>query len=83
MLRYYEIASRDEQAAPFHVRATGYQHAATIGARRLYGRKSGLCARQVTGNAGMSGYWQAYLPVPQRHGGGLTSYGCNYHVRAL
>ena len=75
--RYYRIESRDATRAPFRVRAESYEHAAKVGSRRLHGHTRGLQAVRVTGARGMSGYWQAYLPCPT---GGLTSYGCNFHV---
>ena len=74
----YLVTSRNETIRPFRVHAHSYQHAAEIAARRLHGRKRGLVAVRVTGDAGLSGYWQAYVPVT--HGTGLTSWGRNYHV---
>lgn len=73
----YRIALRSETREPFMVRAEGYEHAAQIAARRLYGRKRGLLAVRVTGDHGMSGYFQAYLPCTT---GGLSSHGRNFHV---
>lgn len=63
----------------FRVKAENYTSAATKAARRLYGRKA--TARRTTGDLGMSGYFQAYEPVAQRLGGGLSSIGDPFHVR--
>jgi hypothetical protein len=73
----YRITSRAETIDPFRVRAEGYEHAAQIAARRLYGRKAGMQAVRVTGDQGKGGYFQAYLPCKTR---GLSSYGRNFHV---
>jgi hypothetical protein len=75
---YYRIESRDERRGPFMVRAESYDHAAQIGARGLYGRLKGLWATRVTGDAGKSGYSQAYLPVEQNCS---SSHGRNFHVQ--
>lgn len=40
--QYYQIDSRTESMIPFTVRATGYQHAARIAARRLHGHTGGF-----------------------------------------
>jgi len=74
---FYRITSRAETIAPFRVRAEGHQQAAQNAARHLYGRKRGLLAVRVTGDHGMSGYFQAYLPCTT---GGLSSHGRNFHV---
>ena len=76
----YQIESRNPAIDPFTVRATSYEDAAQIGARRLEGRKRGLFAQRVTGDTGKSGYFQAYLPCKT---GGSSSYGRNFHVREL
>jgi hypothetical protein len=76
--RQYRIESRADTVEPFEVRAASLEHAAQIAARRLNGRKRGLHAIRVTGDPGMSGYWQAYVPV--KHGG-ASSWGRNFHVR--
>ena len=76
----YSIASRAQTVEPFCVLAESFEHAAQIGARRLHGRKRGLQGIRVTGDAGKSGYFQAYVPC---HTGGLTSWGRNYHVQQV
>jgi hypothetical protein len=78
-MQYFQIESRNTTREPFRVRAHDSTHAAQIAARRLHGRIRGLCAVQVTGDRGTSGWWQAYVPC--RVGTGLTSHGRNFHVR--
>lgn len=80
MAQRYEITPRNTTVAPLTVRAEDYHHAAQIGAKRLLGRKRGLFAHRVTGEAGKSGYFQAYLPVKT---GGASSYGRPFHVREM
>lgn len=59
-------------------RATGYSHAANVYARRRFGRQA--IAYRTTGDNGKSGWFRAYVPLPARSGGGLTSVGNDYHV---
>lgn len=61
------------------VTATDYAEAADKYARAAYGRK--CVARRVTGDHDKSGYFQAYAPLPQRVGGGLSSVGEPFHVQ--
>lgn len=76
----YRIESRNPAIDPVMVRATSVEHAAQVATRRLYGRTRGLYARRVTGDAGKSGYFQAYVPSKT---GGATSYGRNFHVQEM
>ena len=62
----------------FTVNAESHEAAATKAAKRLTGR--GLNTRRTTGDAGKSGYFQAYEPVPATLGGGLNSVGEPFHV---
>ena len=59
------------------VRATDYEDAANKAARKLYGRKA--VANRTTGNTQMSGYFQAYEPMP-RGQRGQNSVGDPFHV---
>lgn len=77
MKRHFTITSRNDSLPAVTALADSYEHAAQIGARRLHGRKRGLLAIRVTGDAGLSGYFQAYVPCPT---GGQTSWGRNFHV---
>lgn len=59
----------------FVVRATSYQAAAEIAARRLYGRRA--TAVRTTGHPTLSGQFRAYLPMTD---GSLNSTGDPFHV---
>jgi hypothetical protein len=63
------------QLFPRPIRAASYEHAATIAARRMHGRRA--VAIRTTGDAGKSGFFQAYLPLKT---GGLVSTGDPFHV---
>lgn len=60
------------------IRAATPEDAARIYARRTYGRKA--TAHRTTGTAGLTGYFQAYEPIPTRNGGGLASIGDPFHI---
>ena len=68
----YTISTKDDQQ--FTVFSLTYDQAATIAARKLYGKK--VTARRTTGDNSKSGYFQAYEKVDQ----GLSSYGEPFHV---
>ena len=57
-----------------------YQAEAMRQARASLPRTRGLTVLRVTGDSGKSGMFQAYVPVPQRLGGGLNSVGDNFHI---
>lgn len=59
-------------------RAESVEDAAARFARRVYGRNA--TAVRTTGDTGLSGYFQAYKPVPARLGGGRNSTGSAFHV---
>lgn len=62
----------------FTVSADTYEQAAQKAARKLFGNKRGLEAIRTTGDTGMSGMFNAYLPCKT---GGQSSHGYNFHVR--
>jgi len=73
--RWFRISNRNcVQLA--RVRATTYSEAANIAARRLRGRRAS--AVRTTGIAGLSGFFQGYVPLGNQ--GTLTSAGDPFHV---
>ncbi len=74
----FKISRKLEQL--FEIRAANYEQAAHAAARKLYGRKA--TAMRTTGTAGMSGYYQAYVPMPKGQGGS-NSVGEPFHVMDL
>jgi len=66
--------------ASFTVSAKTHEEAAQKAVRKLFGSKRGLTAVRTTGNTGMSGMFNAYLPCKT---GGQSSHGYNFHVRQL
>lgn len=59
-------------------RAESIEGAAARYARRQFGRNATVV--RTTGTTGLSGYFQAYKPVPARLGGGRNSTGSAFHV---
>jgi len=74
----YTITPQRTAVDPITVQAESYQQAALRAAHRLYGNDVNVI--RTTGEYGKSGYFRAYKPVPQRHGGGQTSTGEAFHV---
>lgn len=73
-----EFTITDSKESVFTITADNYNEAALKAARRLFGYRTTISTIRTTGNSLMSGYFQAYLPVPT---GGRTSHGSAFHVR--
>ena len=72
----YEISENHELL--FTVNAKSYGEAGVKAAKKLHSKKA--IGIRTTGDNDKSGYFQAYLPVPQRLGGGLNSVGNSFHI---
>ena len=70
------IRSGQRKNEQVNVRAGNIEDAARIAACRFYGHRASISAQRVTGTRGLSGMFQAYLPVRES----LTSHGDNFHV---
>lgn len=73
MARYF-IARRLNALG--EARAESIEDAAQHWARRVHGRRASTM--RTTGTKGMSGYFQAYVPLRNQ---GLTSIGAAFHVQ--
>ncbi len=73
---YFEIRRNHETL--FTVRANDPEHAASVALRRLFGRSKSLSVMRTTGDAGKSGFFQAYRWLPDYNAHSST--GQPFHV---